>query len=183
MRTETVQVFVAILSLATIGATMLSLVAVTVGRGRRWAVEVVDVISQFGPWSVFMVTAGSMIGSLYFSEVANFAPCKLCWYQRVAMYSLAVISLVAALRRDRRVAPYLLVLASIGLVVSTYHYLVEWFPNLETSVCSLDVPCSGVWFREFGFVSLAFMAGSAFMATIVWSIVMIRSERTETVRH
>ena len=40
-------------------------------------------------------------GSLYFSEVANYEPCRLCWFQRIAMYPLAVILLVGWLRRDR----------------------------------------------------------------------------------
>lgn len=83
------------------------------------------------------------------------------------MYSLAVILLIAAVKKDRGVIKYAVPLAVIGLVVSTYHYLLEWFPQIETSVCSLDVPCTAVWFREFGFVSLSLMAGSAFLAIIV----------------
>ena len=31
------------------------------------------------------VAVGATIGSLYFSEVADFIPCELCWYQRIAM--------------------------------------------------------------------------------------------------
>ena len=40
-----------------------------------------------------------MAGSLYFSEVANYVPCRLCWFQRIAMYPLAVILLIAASAR------------------------------------------------------------------------------------
>lgn len=175
MNTESVQVLSAFLSLATLFAAAVSVAALVVGERARWAREVRAAIVDLGAWSVFVVTFGSMVGSLYFSEVANFAPCKLCWYQRIAMYPLALLSFMAAVRRDRRVMPYLAALAAVGLVVSTYHYLLEWFPELETNVCSVDVPCTAVWFREFGFVSLAFMAGSAFLATITWSFVIIRS--------
>ena len=175
MGTDSVQIFAAILSLVTLTVAAVSLVAMVFARRATWASHVVGTLDEIGPWSVFAVTAGSMLGSLYFSEVANFAPCKLCWYQRIAMYSLAVISFVAAVRRDRRIAPYLLVLSSIGLVVSVYHYLVEWFPSLESNVCAVDVPCTSVWFREFGFVTLSFMAGTAFLATITWSIAMHRT--------
>lgn len=178
MGTDSVEVFSAILSLVTLIAAVVSAVAMLMVRRASWASHVVDTLDEIGPWSVFVVTAGSMIGSLYFSEVANFAPCKLCWYQRIAMYSLAIISLVAALRRDRRVAPYLLVLSSIGFVVSWYHYLVEWYPSLESNVCAVDVPCTSVWFREFGFVTLSFMAGTAFLATITWSIAMHRAAKS-----
>lgn len=93
------------------------------------------------------------------------------------MYSLAVITFVAVLRKDKNIAQYTLVLASIGLVISTYHYLLEWFPQLESNVCSLDVPCTTIWFRQFGFVTLCFMAGSAFIAVISISIALIREPR------
>lgn len=172
MNTDAVQVFASILSLTTVSTTTLTILAIMTRGRSKWAGKVLDTIAELGTWPVFIVTAGSMVGSLYFSEVANFAPCALCWYQRIAMYSLAVISLVAGLRRDRSIAPYLIVLATIGLLISTYHYLLEWFPTLESNVCSIEVPCTTVWFREFGFITLAFMAGSAFLATIVWSFTM-----------
>jgi disulfide bond formation protein DsbB len=67
-----------------------------------------------------------------------------------------------------------MVLAGVGLVVSTYHYALEWFPQLESNVCSLDVPCTTVWFRELGFVTLCFIAGSAFIAVITISLALKR---------
>lgn len=110
-------------------------------------------------WLVAVVT---MVGSLYFSEVAHFAPCKLCWYQRIVAYPLAVVLGIAALRRDRSIRYYVWPVLGIGAVISTYHWLVERYPNLETSICSKDTPCNLVWFRELGFVTLAYMAFSCF---------------------
>jgi hypothetical protein len=46
---------------------------------------------------------------------------------------------------------------------------------MKSSVCSVDVPCTTVWFREFGFVTLAFMAGCAFIFVIAMSLVMMRN--------
>lgn len=173
MGADAAQVFSASLALATLaGAVVVSVARVAAGRGARWALEVVRIVRETGLWLVFTVTAGSMVGSLWFSEHVGYAPCKLCWYQRIAMFSLAVLSFVAAVRRDNGFTVYAVVGASVGLAVSTYHYLVEWFPGLESGVCSVDVPCNAVWFREFGFVTLAFMAGSAFIATIVFSLVV-----------
>lgn len=180
MDTEAFQVFSACLALTTLVVAVASIGALVVGPRRAWSRSLLSVIVDFGPWSVFVVTFGSMVGSLYFSEIANFAPCKLCWYQRIPMYSLAIVSFVAALRRDRKAMTYLAVLGSVGLLVSMYHYLVEWFPGLETNVCSADVPCTAVWFREFGFISLSFMAGTSFLATIVWSIVNLRTGMMKT---
>ena len=62
-----------------------------------------------------------MVGSLYLSEGAHLPPCKLCWYQRIAMYSLAVILVVAVVRRDWNVKPYALTLGVIGPYLAGGH--------------------------------------------------------------
>jgi disulfide bond formation protein DsbB len=136
----------------------------------RWALaaEVGRTVADAGLWIAFLVAAGAMAGSLYFSEVADFVPCKLCWYQRIAMYPLAVILLVAAIRSDRSVRWYVVPVAVIGALVSSYHYLIEWRPSLEGGACAATGPaCSAIWFRELGFVTLAFMALAGFVAIIV----------------
>jgi len=107
------------------------------------------------------------LGSLWFSEVADLPPCRLCWFQRCAMYPLAVILTIAAFRRDRRIAWYAVPLAVLGLGVSIYHYLVEWFPSWETS-CDPINPCSLLWFgRRFGYLTLPSMAGTGFAGIVV----------------
>lgn len=179
MDKEIVQTFSAILALATLGAGLVNLVALWGESRFSWAGQWLGQIRSAGLWLMFAITAGAMAGSLYFSEVVHYNPCKMCWYQRIVMYSLAVIFLVAALRKDKAIARYSIVLASIGVVLSTYHYLLEWFPTLESNVCSIDVPCTTIWFREFGFVTLCFMAGSAFIFVLSTSLAIIR-EQSET---
>jgi disulfide bond formation protein DsbB len=114
------------------------------------------------------VAAVAMGGSLYFSEVGHLTPCLFCWYQRCLMYPLAIILAIAAVRRDRSVRPYAIGLSSLGVLVSGYHYAMEWFHSLDRGVCKLSVPCTFVYFRQFGFMSLAFMAltGFAFILTL-----------------
>jgi len=105
-----------------------------------------------------------MIGSLYFSEIAHLVPCELCWYQRIAMYPLAPMLGIAAVREDLGIRPYAWVLAASGALIAAYHYVIEWVPNLEATACSAEVPCTVPYFREFGFVSIAFMALCGFLA-------------------
>lgn len=119
-----------------------------------------------------LVAGGSMLGSLYFSEFADYVPCRLCWFQRIAMYPIALIALVALVRRDRGARWYMVPMASIGIAISTWHYLLEWNPTWEGESCGLFGPaCSVPWFRTFGFVSLALMALCAFAAIIVVNVV------------
>ena len=108
-------------------------------------------------------------GSLYFSEVAHFTPCRLCWYQRICMYPLVPILGIAAWRRDHGIRPYAATLVSIGLLISTYHVLVEHFPSLEGSVCDPTNPCTLIWVRRFGYLTIPTMAlsGFALMLTLL----------------
>lgn len=170
--TGAMQTFTSLSALLALIGSLVFVVARVAGAG-----SLVSAVRPHALWWAFSVASASMLGSLYFSEVAHYVPCKLCWYQRIAMYSLAIVLLVAALRRDRSVVPYAVVLASVGAVVSTYHYLVEWFPTLETNVCSVDVPCTTVWFRSFGFVTLAFMALTGFIAVITVLICTMNNEK------
>ena len=120
------------------------------------------------------VAVTATAGSLWFSEVAGLRPCRLCWFQRTEMYPLAVLLVIAALRRDRSVAWYAVPLAAIGAAVSTYHYVLEWNPNLDSGSCDPLAPCTLVYFRRLGFMSLPFMALSGFLAIIVLALVAVR---------
>ena len=177
---EAFELFSAILALATVAGGIVTFAALVFEKSMSWAGAWLTQVRASGLWIICMITTGAMVGSLYFSESVGFAPCKLCWYQRIAMYSIAIISFVAALRNDKNIARYTIVLAPLGLIVSTYHYLLEWFPTLETNVCSLDVPCTAVWFRELGFVTLCFMAGCAFITVIAVSLAVIREQKIDS---
>lgn len=113
------------------------------------------------------VAVVAMAGSLYFSEVADYVPCRLCWFQRICMFPLAGVLVVAAVRRDRGVRWYALPLVVVGMAVSSYHYLIEWRPSLGDGACSVGPSCTDVWFRRMGFVTLAFMALCGFIAIAI----------------
>ena len=84
------------------------------------------------------------------------------------MYPLSVILLVGAIRRDPAVRWYVGPLAAIGAVVAAYHTLIEWRPELDTGACELFGPsCTDVWFKEFGFVTLATMALVGFLTILL----------------
>ncbi|MFA7250035.1 MAG: disulfide bond formation protein B [Dehalococcoidia bacterium] len=131
-----------------------------------------------GPWLAFAVAAIAMTGSLYYSEVAHFTPCEWCWFQRIAMYPLAVVLLIAAITRDTRAWRYAVPLAAIGLLFSMYHYQLELFPDQPT-ICSTTVPCSVRWVSVYGFVSIAFMAGAGFASILALQFAMARARRMQ----
>lgn len=161
------QLFTSLLSIIAIVGAVLLLVLRAFATSSPAAQEIGYAFSKLQLPLAWAVAAGSMAGSLYFSEYANYAPCRLCWFQRIAMYPLAVILLVAMLRRDRGVVWYAAPVAAIGAAIAAYHRLVEWRPSIDAGGCSADVPCTVPWFTEFGFVTLATMAFFGFVSIII----------------
>jgi disulfide bond formation protein DsbB len=128
----------------------------------------------------FAVALTCMVGSLYLSDIAKFPPCKLCWYQRIAMYPQVLILGIAALRKDVLIKWYSVPLALIGLGISIYHYLVERFPSTVTFSCTDDVPCSTVWVWKFHFLSIPAMAGIGFALIVVLTLLASTTPNSET---
>jgi disulfide bond formation protein DsbB len=172
--TEAFETFTALLTVvAAVGAVGVIVLVVLARRAPGSAAAgVLDAVAASALWLAAAVATVATLGSLYFSEVANFVPCRLCWFQRVFMYPLAVILLVAAVRRDTNVRWYALPLAGIGAAISGYHYAMERFPSLESASCEATGPlCSVPWFESFGFITLALMALVGFLTVGVLLLV------------
>lgn len=171
MTPETVELFYAILALLAVGALATLMVirslATVSPAARGWDDAITLLLRPNALAMAFIIALLATTGSLFFSEVAHFEPCKLCWYQRTAMYPLVVILGIAAGRRDGGIRVYGLALAAIGAAISTYHVALEWIPALDTGACGLGPSCSVIWFRVFGFMSLPTLALIAFLSILV----------------
>lgn len=157
---NTVLALIALLALA--GG--VALVGVRVVRGRRAAL---DMLGGSALWLAWLIAAVATAGSLIYSEVIHFVPCRLCWFQRIAMYPLSVVLLVGAIRRELVVKYYALPLSIGGALISIWHYLTQTFPSLEGGSCDPVNPCSAKYVDVFGFVSIPFMAGVGFIVVSI----------------
>jgi disulfide bond formation protein DsbB len=137
-------------------------------------------VGPYALWLAWLVAATAMAGSLYFSEVGGLVPCELCWYQRIAMYPLAVLLFIAALRGDGGIRPYATALASIGALVAAYHALLQRFPNLPSGSCDPSNPCSTIDLERFGFITIPVMALTGFVTilALLW-VIGIQTDGTE----
>ncbi len=123
-------------------------------------------------WLAGFVALAAMLGSLYLSEIADLPPCRFCWFQRIAMYPLALILLMAAHRKDSMVRLYAATIATIGAGLAIYHRIVQWYPDLESGSCtSSGVSCSAALIEKFGIVTIPYMSFSAFalILTLLWA--------------
>lgn len=157
MDTDAGTLFLALLAIAS----QLAIVGIVVAvLGAPTALDGLRLQALTLAWIVAVVAT---IGSLWLSEGAGFVPCRLCWYQRAAMYPLAVILGIAAARRDRAVRVYALPVIAIGATISVWHMLIERFPSLETGTsCDPANPCSFIVVERFGYLTIPTMALTAF---------------------
>lgn len=121
-------------------------------------------------WLVALVAT---LGSLYYSEVRNFIPCTLCWYQRIAMYPLVFVLGIATWKNDAQIRPYALTLSLLGLFWSSYHLLELWVPGLAPNVCKGPIPCNVEYIPSF---PIPLQAGIAFLLISV-ALFLVRSDK------
>lgn len=173
---QTMKLFFALLALATNLVVVFYLVVLIAAPRSNKAAELKQRFYELVDGNELLygaIVAGTAtLGSLYMSEIANLPPCKLCWYQRYAMYPVAVVLAIAAWRHEIRVRIPVIVAVVVGGAISIYHYLVQYFPNLQGNSCSIEVPCGFAWFRVFGFISIPYMALSAFLFVLVMMIAL-----------
>ena len=116
----------------------------------------------------FLISLIATLGSLFFSEIMNFVPCSLCWYQRIFMYPLVFIFLINLLYPDRSVFKYSFPLVIIGLFISIYHNLLILKIIPETlSPCISGVPCSVDYLNYFGFITIPLLSFIAFLTIFI----------------
>lgn len=143
-------------------------------------------ISWHGLALMLIVAVTAMLGSLYFSEIAGWTPCKDCWLQRIFMYPQVILLALALWKRDNKIAPYILALCLIGMCFSAYHYFIQ-MQNIIASPTNPATPCdaSGVScvktpFVEFGYITIPLMALTAFLLNAVGAATLMKWEKRST---
>ena len=124
----------------------------------------------------WIIAAVSALGSLFFSEIMEFAPCTLCWYQRIFMFPLVFIFLVGLFPFDKNIIKYALPLALVGWGFAFYHYLLYsgYIPE-SIQPCSQGVSCSETYLDLFGFLTIPMLSLISF--SIIIGLLLILKRR------
>lgn len=133
-------------------------------------------------WTGFVVASIATGGSLFFSLIANYPPCELCWYQRISMYPLSILLLILAWHGDHRAARYLLPLPVVGAGTSIYHLLIENHVIKEPTQCVVSAPggCAVKWINEFGYITIPTLALTGFLLLIGFLVLASTGGNEET---
>ncbi len=148
---------------------------------RGWGKKIAAFFGDHAIVFSFIITAGSVVGSLFYSEYAHFAPCELCWIERGLIYPQAIILLFALVARGKTFAGKLdtfarracLVLSGIDFPVSAYHTYIQ-LGGGDIIPCSATGPsCQYVYFIQYGYVTIPSMALTA--ATLILLFMLFKT--------
>jgi disulfide bond formation protein DsbB len=115
-------------------------------------------------FSAWLIAAMATLGALFMSEVMGFAPCVLCWYQRIFMFPLVFVLAAGLFPLDPKVLRYALPLAIGGLLVAGFHVLLTVGIIPETlAPCRQGIPCKTIQVEWFGFVTIPLLSFLAFL--------------------
>ncbi len=125
----------------------------------------------FLAWVVAVVAS---LGSLFFSEIMQYPPCKLCWYQRISMYPLVVVLLVGLFPFEKSVIRFALPLTMIGALIAVFHNLLYYKIIPESKApCEQGISCTSVHIEWLGFITIPFLSLTAF-AMIIFLLILAR---------
>lgn len=125
----------------------------------------------------WLLAGVSTAGSLFFSEVMGFAPCLLCWYQRICLFPLVIILATGLFPLDRSVVKYALPLAAVGWLTAFYHNLLHAGIIPESvAPCSVGVSCTEEYIDLFGFLTIPMLSFLAFSAIVALLVILNRKD-------
>jgi len=124
--------------------------------------------SKTSPWALvfaaWLVATVATLGALFMSEVMGFAPCVLCWWQRIFMFPLVLMLALGLFPFDAKVLRYAMPLAFIGLGVAAFHVLLTMGIIPEAMApCRQGIPCNVIQIEWLGFLTIPLLSFLAFL--------------------
>ncbi|EKE08076.1 MAG: disulfide bond formation protein DsbB [uncultured bacterium] len=98
-------------------------------------------------WLIALI---ALFGSLYYGEVLQMEPCRLCWYQRIGMFPLALFLGIAWYKGDQKMALYSLPLIVFGGLFALYQSASQLFPSLSMAIlCGEGASCTTMSYQPY----------------------------------
>lgn len=119
-------------------------------------------------FAAWLFAAIATLSVLFLGEIVGLPICSMCWYQRIAMFPLAVVLPFALFPDlDRRVIRAGLALALPGLLLALYHQgIVTGIVPESIQPCRQGIPCSETVVTWFGFVTIPLLSIAAFTTLV-----------------
>ncbi len=129
----------------------------------------------------WLIAAVATLSALFLGEIVGLPICSMCWYQRIAMFPLAVVLPFALFPDlDRRLIRAALALAVPGLLLALVHQgIVAGIVPERLQPCRQGIPCSETVASWFGFVTIPLLSIAAFATLVVLLGAALQRSRTQ----
>ncbi len=157
---------------------LLGIASVFSAPARKLKDKLTSRVSKHALAFAFVVALVSTIGSLYFSEIAHFEPCRLCWFQRIFMYPQAILLGLALFKKDTKIFSYAVPLSIIGGAISIYNYFLQVSAaagSAASSCSATGVSCASTPFFSYGYIIIPVMALTGFVLIILSAYISRRA--------
>lgn len=129
----------------------------------------VNILSENGFLLAFLVSLAATLGSLFYSDIVGYEPCKFCWFERIFMYPQVLLLGLALWRKEYWMKFYSIVLSTIGALLSLNHYILQATGTsiIPCSAVGYSASCSKVFVMNLGYITIPLMCFTAFVLIIL----------------
>jgi len=113
------------------------------------------------------VSLCAALGSLYFSNVLGWTPCKLCWLQRIFIYPLPILLSVSLFLDKDDVQEYVLPLSIIGLGIAIYHYPIQLTAMTSQGCSAVATSCDMTYTKMYSYITVPMMSITT-LSTVIY---------------
>jgi len=135
--------------------------------------EFATVLSGYASLILRVILVGSVLGSMTYELVFGYAPCLLCWYQRMTLFPLAILVFTENIKTNKLLQKQVLLFASLGFAVSLFHNFIDIFPG-GPDVCGAGPSCLLRYVHTFGFVTIPLMSAITLFSVLVFTYIARR---------
>jgi len=116
----------------------------------------------------FLLSLFSVLLSIFYSEFLHYAPCFLCWLQRIFMFPQVFLLGMAYFRNDKNIFDFSFPLLLVGFFIAAYHEYIYIAGEGSAPCGSSGVSCIQQLVSEIGgYISIPMLSLTSFAALLV----------------
>lgn len=138
-------------------------------------------IYRYFPALLLGVFVSSALISFIYQYGFGYEPCLLCWYQRIAIFGIAIISFTGDIRFNKTIQKQVLIFGVIGILVALVHNYIDSVPN-GLDICGAGPSCLKRYIHEFGYITIPMMSLTVLVAgTILGFFCLTQTKKSDSV--
>jgi disulfide bond formation protein DsbB len=149
-------------------AAVLFIILITPLKRRGLGKQIADFVGERAILLSFLAALLATGGSLFYSNIANFQPCLLCWWQRIFLYPQTILLFTALLKKDEGMRFHSFVLSGVGALIAVYHTFLQFGGSPIVPCLASGVGCEHVYFIEYGYVTIPTMSLTVFVLLLLF---------------